>query len=98
MVGDRQGGAERIGAEEYGWFYIIGFVQVSLTRDEKCIIFFYHHRVVNNLSFTFGSDPTLVHYSLFCPHCRHVGVGGGGPGGEGCMDGLVSCGGPLCGW
>lgn len=48
----------------------------------------------NNLSFTFGSDPTLVHYSLFCPHCRHVGVGVGGRArGEGCMDGSVSCGG-----
>ncbi len=69
------GWAGRSGAEEYG--LVLYRISASITRMKNCINF-YHHRVVNNLSLHFGSDPTLVHYSLFCPHCRHVGVGVGG--------------------
>jgi hypothetical protein len=81
------GGGEGGGGAERSTGGFIGFVQVSL--EWKIYKFFYHHRVVNNLSLHFGSDPTLlVHYSLFLsslPTCwcgGAIGVGEGG-GGEG---------------
>lgn len=97
--GDRQGGSERSGGVRVVLFYRICASITSL--EWKMNYFFIIIGLFNNLSFTFGSDPTLVHYSLFCPHCRHVGVGVGGRAGEGGrVYGRIGFmwGGPLCGW